>query len=413
MSHPTALPYAVIIVPTYNERPNVRRLLPILDKVLGAIKNWRVEVLIVDDSSPDGTADEVRDLQKKYHFLHLLVNKKKNGLGAAYLKGMAEVFGTMKADVAMEFDADLSHDPLKIPEFLAKLDAGADLVVGSRYMPGGSIPANWGLHRKFLSVVGNIFITVVLTSRAVHDWTTGYRAIRRSVYEAIVGEMNDRKFSGYTFQIGFLLKTLRHGFKVAEVPFHFVDRTEGVSKLGTEYIINILKYVLWTRWLEISNSRIFKLLAVGTIGFVVNFVFFRLFSAIGLGGMVRQLLLGTATGTDAVSKVLSDQGVAVVLSAEVAIVSNYLWGNFWTFADRQIHGLGKHLAAFLKINLSSVGAILIQYAAMQLGTFLIGIHTLFRIGSFDFATDNIYLVAGVLIGMIWNFTMYALVIWKK
>jgi dolichol-phosphate mannosyltransferase len=367
----------------------------------------------VDDSSPDGTADEVRDLQKKFHFLHLLVNKKKNGLGAAYLKGMAEAFGPMKADVAMEFDADLSHDPLKIPEFLAKLDAGADLVVGSRYMPGGSIPANWGLHRKFLSVVGNIFITVVLTSRAVHDWTTGYRAIRRSVYEAIVGEMNDRKFSGYTFQIGFLLKTLRHGFKVAEVPFHFVDRTEGVSKLGTEYIINILKYVLWTRWLEISNSRIFKLLAVGTIGFVVNFVFFRLFSAIGLGGMVRQLLLGTAAGTDAVSKVLSDQGVAVVLSAEVAIVSNYLWGNFWTFADRKIHGLGKHIAAFLKINLSSVGAILIQYAAMQLGTFLIGIHTLFSIGSFDFATDNIYLVVGVLIGMIWNFTMYALVIWKK
>ena len=193
-----------------------------------------MKMLIVDDSSPDGTADEVR-LLKEVSLLTLLVNEK-SPAGGAYLKGMAKAFGEMKAQVVFELDADLSHDPKKIPAFLRALDDGADMVLGSRYIAGGSIPANWGFHRKFLSVVGNWFISFVLASTAVKDWTGGYRAIRKNVYDLVHPELQGEQFSGYTFQIGFL-QALRAGFKIVEVPFHFVDRTEGESKLGTEYIM--------------------------------------------------------------------------------------------------------------------------------------------------------------------------------
>src|SRR5579859_6306258 len=162
---------AVIIIPTYNERENIQRVVPKLISIFKKVSGWNMNILVVDDSSPDGTADVVRELQEKNRQLFLLVNKKKAGLGVAYLKGMEKVFGDMKADVAFEFDADLSHDPECIPAFLEKLDAGYDMVLGSRYIPGGSIPQNWGLHRKFLSVVGNILIQIILTDFHIKDWT--------------------------------------------------------------------------------------------------------------------------------------------------------------------------------------------------------------------------------------------------
>src|SRR5688572_30066508 len=112
---------AIIIVPTYNERENIAKLVPVLDEVFSKIKHWDLHILIVDDSSPDGTADEVRQLKKKYKNLHLLLNPKKLGLGRAYLAGMNEAFYKLDADVVFEFDADFSHDPNKIPEFIKKL----------------------------------------------------------------------------------------------------------------------------------------------------------------------------------------------------------------------------------------------------------------------------------------------------
>lgn len=406
-------PVAVVVIPTYNEKPNIKRLIPLIDKVQKDIDNWDLQVLVVDDSSPDGTADAVKALQKDHKFLHLLVNKKKAGLGGAYLKGFAEAFGKLKADVVFEFDADLSHDPKKIPEFLQKIDAGADMVVGSRYITGGSIPSNWGLHRKFLSVVGNLTISAILFSRAVSDWTTGFRAIKKEVYEAVHHELEESsQFFGYTFQIGFLHKALRKGFKVAEVPFHFVDRTEGESKLGTEYIINTLKYILWVRITEIMQMRLFKFAMVGGIGFVVNTLFFNLFKFAGLWTSLANVAnLPPQHGLWAV--VLSDQAFAVVLSAELAILSNYILNNLWTFQDRKIKGFLQHLNKFWQFNLGSVGSIVIQYIIMQTSINLFGVFTLLRVAGISIPSDNLYLAIGVLVGMVWNFSVYSLVIWRK
>lgn len=404
----TSVPLAVIIVPTYNERQNIAQLIPAVAAVLESISSWKVRLLVVDDSSPDGTADEVRKLAKKYPFVDLLVNKKKSGLGGAYLKGMEKAFGDMKADVAFEFDADLSHDPKKIPAFLQAIDAGADLVLGSRYIPGGSIPSNWGLHRKFLSVFGNQIISLILWSHQVRDWTTGYRAIRREVYEAVHQELHTEQFSGYTFQIGFLHKAVRKGFKIAEVPFHFIDRTIGESKLGAEYIINTLRYILMVRIRELMAQRLFKFVVVGGIGFLVNFIFYRVFVSLGIWDAVKALLPGGGEG----NTLFSNESLAVVLGAEMAIVSNYTLNNIWTFRDRQISG-AKHIAKFLQFNLGSVGSVVIQYLTMQLAVASLGIFTVIRLLGFDITSDNFYLVAGVLLGMIWNFTVYSKVIWRK
>lgn len=407
----TGVPRAVVISPTYNERPNIQKLIPALAEVFARIKDWEMLLLVVDDSSPDGTADAVRQLQPKYPFVHLLVNKRKSGLGGAYLKGMAEAFGEMKADVVFELDADLSHDPKKIPQFLQEIDRGADMALGSRYIKGGSIPANWGLHRKFLSVFGNAIISIILTSRAVHDWTTGYRAIRRRVYESVKDSLGSERFSGYTFQIGFLHQALRAGFKVAEVPFHFVDREIGESKLGTEYIVNTFKYLLQVRFQEIVNSRIFKFLVVGSIGFVVNFLAFHLFNAWQLWTKLRGLV-GTESVPSWLGLVASDQGLAVVLGAECAIVSNYLLNNVWTFGDRRIRGW-RHLRKFGEFNAGSVGSVVIQYLTMQTSLLLFGVFAVLRLGSVTVLSDSLYLAVGVLLGMIWNFTIYSLVIWRK
>lgn len=399
---------AVIIIPTYNERPNISQLIPAIAAVLASITSWKVQVLVVDDSSPDGTADEVRSLMKKYPFVELLVNKKKSGLGGAYLKGMEQTFGPMKADVAFEFDADLSHDPKKIPAFLQAIDGGADMVLGSRYIPGGSIPSNWGLHRKFLSVGGNLLIALILGSNAVRDWTGGYRAIRKEVYEAVKSELQGEQFSGYTFQIGFLHKAVRKGFKIAEVPFHFIDRTVGESKLGAEYIINTLRYIIMVRIRELMKLRLFKFVMVGGIGFLVNFVFYRVFVALGVGAAA---LTALPEGSP-VASFISNESLAVVLGAEMAIISNYILNNFWTFKDRQIAG-AQHIGKFLTFNLGSVGSVVIQYITMQAMVATFGIFTVLNLLGFAITSDNFYLVLGVLLGMVWNFTVYSKIIWRK
>lgn len=405
-------PLAVIISPTYNERPNIKKLIPILDAVFKGVKNWRLKLLVVDDSSPDGTADEVKKLQKQYRFVELLLNKEKAGLGGAYLRGMEYAFGEMKADVVFEIDADLSHDPKKIPEFLEHLDSGSDMVLGSRYIPGGSIPSNWGLHRKFLSVFGNFVIQMVFMTNKIKDWTGGFRAIRREVYEAVVPELQTEQFSGYTFQIGFLHKAYRRGYKISEVPFHFVDRTEGVSKLGPEYLINILRYIFWVRLLELLNNRLVKFVMVGGFGFLVNLVAYHLYKYLQLWTGVSSLI-GWSSESGWASTVFSNEGFAVALGAETAIVSNYIWSNMWTFADRKIKGISKHLNKFLQFNLGSVGSVVIQYIVMQLAVRMIGVFTMFTLLGIAVTSDNLYLVIGVLIGMIWNFSIYSLVIWRK
>jgi len=380
---------AIVIVPTYNESKNIPRVIPALFEVFKKVANWDMHVLVVDDNSPDKTYDVVKNLQKKYPRLHLLVKAKKAGLGAAYLAGMDQAFHDLKADVVFEFDADLSHDPTKIPEFIHKIDAGYDMVLGSRYIPGGSIPEDWGWNRKFLSIVGNLVIMFVFTDFSIRDWTSGYRAITKKVYQAVLPQLQGERFQGYTFQVVFLYNAVRSGFKITEVPYHFADRTEGVSKIGPEYIKNNLIFIFKVRIQEIINHRIFKFAFVGGIGALVQ-----------LGSLMLW------------RKAFPYQ-LAFFLAIETAIVSNFLWNNLWTFSDRRL-ALPQVPAKFLQFNLASAGSIVIQQAIALIGEFAIGLFTLFTLPIINLKVDTgtIYAVVGILIGMFWNFFAYSKFIWK-
>ncbi len=385
---------AIVIIPTYNEKGNITKTVEALADVFKTIKKWQMKVLVVDDSSPDGTSLVVKDLQKKLSFLELLVNKKKSGLGGAYLSGMNYAFNKLGADLVFEFDADLSHDPQKIPQFLAKIDQGNDFVLGSRYIKGGSIPENWGFHRKFLSVVGNLFINFLMLDFSIRDWTTGYRAIKKEVYESVEKEMHDGMFSGYTFQIGFLHKALRKKFKITEVPFQFVDRVIGKSKIGPEYIKNTLLYLMRVRIKEILEMRVVKFAIVGAFGAATQLLTLYFW---------RMLFSSEKSFV-----------IANFLSIETAVVANFILSNMWTFKDRKLKTSQIPLS-FLTFNLSSAGSILIQTLIAIFTANVIGLKPVFTLPILNKVIDTgiISAVIGIFVGMFWNFFAYNTFVWKK
>lgn len=392
---------AVVIIPTYNERGNIEKAIDTLHGVFSKIKDWDMHVLVVDDTSPDKTYEVVAEYEKKHKDVHLLINKKKSGLGGAYIAGMKKAFGELKADAVFEFDADLSHDATKIPLFLKSLDAGNDMVLGSRYIPGGSMPKDWGLHRKILSVGANILIMIVFADFKIRDWTSGFRAITKKVFDAVSPELDSSQFSGYTFQIGFLYHAQRKGFKIdPNIAYHFVDREIGQSKVGPEYIKNTLLFIFQMRIQELLRMKFFKFALVGGLGAAIQFIGLEVFRAVLPEFTVLQYI--------------TDYLTAVFLSIEVAILSNFILNNAWTFAQEKIQA-AQYLPKFLQFNLASAGSILIQLIVNFIGEHAIGLFSLFTVPVAGFVVDtgHIYLAIGILLGMIWNFFAYTTFIWKK
>lgn len=396
------MPKAIIIIPTYNEALAITPTLEAVFDVLNTVKNWDTGVLVVDDTSPDKTYEVVEKLKTRFPKLHLLINKTKAGLGGAYLKGMEHTFGTLKADVAFEFDADLSHDPTKIPSMLAKIDEGYDLVLGSRYVPGGGTPEDWGWHRTLLSKLGNLTTQVILGNFSVKDWTAGYRAITKRVYDKISPEMYSERFAGYTFQIGFLHKTVKAGFKVAEVPYHFKNRVVGTSKIGPEYIKNTLLYLLKVRTQEIMAMRLFKFVVVGGATAVLQLVTLSIF---------RALLAGQ---NEPVLGIFTPYSIATFFAIEMAVVTNFTLSNLWTFADLTL-SWAQVPGKFIQFNLASAGSILIQMLVAFISERLIGLHPLFVLPVINKQIDSgmIFAIVGILIGMFWNFFAYTKIVWRK
>jgi len=370
---------AIVIIPTYNEKGNIERIIPAVEEAFKNVKNYDTGILIVDDSSPDGTGEIVKDLMKQYDNLHLLVGQKK-GLGAAYLHGMTYAVNELNADVMFEMDADFFHDPKKIPDFLAKIDEGNDFVIGTRYSRGGSIPANWGIHRKIMSVWGNLLIRMILMRFNIHDWTGGYRAIRKEVFLKEKEKLT--AFSGYTFQVGSLLSAVHDGFKVAEVPFSATDRTMGKSKIpGIETIIKTLYFVITARIKELVFGPFGKFLVVGGTGFLIQAVILRVM--VGIFNI--------------------DPTISNLTGAVVAIFSNYNLNNYWTFRTERVKNIGQYVWKLLNFYATSaIGVIFIQTLIILLGDQLFGKKYYF-----------LYFIVGTAILLIYNFTVYRLIIWRK
>lgn len=371
---------AIIILPTYNEKGNIEKIIPVLiEEVFSKIETWDMRILVADDTSPDGTAEIVKDMMKKYKQVYLLEGPKQ-GLGAAYIRAMDYAIKELDADVVFEMDADFFHDPKKIPEFLKKIDDGYDFVVGTRYSAGGSIPSNWAPKRKFYSIIGNLVVRIIFTRFSIHDWTGGYRAIKKEVF---LKEKNKLAiFKGYRFQVGFLHTAVQDGFKIAEVPFQAKDRTTGTSKMeGAETIIDTLQYVVSARIKELMFGKFGKFLVVGGVGFIVN-------------ALVLELLVKFADWHPA---------GANLVGAAFAIFSNYNFNNLWTFKEQKSASLTSYLTRLVGFYASSsFGVIFIQTGTIFVGTHVIGEQYYF-----------IYFIFGTGLLLIWNFTMYSKFIWKK
>ena len=216
---------ATVCLPTYNERENVERM-------VRALVAHGVRVLVVDDNSPDGTGEIADGLAAELEEVEVLHRERKEGLGPAYLAGFRRALAD-GAELVLEMDCDFSHDPADVPRLVAAVASGADLVLGSRYVPGGSIP-NWGLVRRLISRGGCIYAQLWLQTR-VRDLTGGFKCYRRAVLESIDLAAIDSK--GYAFQIETTYRTLRKGFSVVEVPITFVDREEGGSKMSRAIVL--------------------------------------------------------------------------------------------------------------------------------------------------------------------------------
>ena len=215
----------LIIIPTYNELDNLPRLLP---EVLS--KNEGIDVLIVDDNSPDGTAAFVENEMKNNSRIHLIKRESKQGLGTAYITGFKYALKN-NFDLIFEMDADFSHDPKEIPRFLDETK-NSDVILGSRYINGVNV-INWPLRRLLLSSFANLY-TRVITGLPVHDSTGGYKCFRRDVLEAI--DLDRVTSNGYAFQIEMTFKAWKKGFKVKEIPIIFVDRVKGKSKMSRKIV---------------------------------------------------------------------------------------------------------------------------------------------------------------------------------
>ncbi len=224
---------AIVVIPTYNERDNIERLAA---QVLA--QHDGIEVLIVDDNSPDGTGAIVDRMVAANPRLHVMHRPGKLGLGSAYREGFKSAMD-MGADYIVEMDADFSHDPAMLPVFFEKIKS-CDLVIGSRYLNGVSV-VNWPIRRLMLSCFANVY-TRAVTGLRISDCTGGFKCFRREVLEAI--DLNSVKSDGYSFQIEMNYRCCEKGFRVAEIPIIFIDRHAGTSKMSKK-IVREAVMIVW------------------------------------------------------------------------------------------------------------------------------------------------------------------------
>lgn len=243
----------IILLPTFNEEENIEILLVDIFFYIKKMKKWRIEVLVIDSQSNDKTQEIVGNLQNIFSNLHIL-QVKKEGLGKAYMNGYRYALKHFAPFAFIQMDADLSHEPKEIPHFLKSLEKGADLVIGSRYIKGGSVPHEWAMHRKVFSKIGNYVVRLGIFDLAITDWTSGYRAIRSQIIKQLPKQIEE--YAGYIFMIATLHHIRMQHAAIKEIPIKFQNRHGGFSKLpASKYIYEVLKFVILHSPLAMTFQR--------------------------------------------------------------------------------------------------------------------------------------------------------------
>ena len=342
IAEPVKIPlsgFVSIIIPTYNETDNI---VPLVERIHTAMGGRPYEVLFVDDDSKDSTAQNVTSLATKYP-VSVLVRKGKRGLATAILDGLNYI----KGDFVVVMDADLQHPPEVLPGLVRELDAGHDLVVASRYIPGGGCQG-WKLSRRIISL-GAIAIAHVFLpgTRDCSDPMSGFFAFRRKVVQ-------NARLNPQGYKILLEIELMGNWESVAEVPFVFVTRTRGESKLSAKTQKEYLKHVYSLMHRKGEDIRFLKFLAVGASGIIVNE---------GLLFLLKEFA-GLALA------------VASPIAIEASIISNFLLNDTFTFRDRRTAGAGPFFGRLGKFNLVSLIGAAVNYSIFLLLTSVFGIHYL-------------------------------------
>lgn len=402
-------PVAVVVVPTFNEAGTIVHLIShLLDLTFPGIENWNCKLLIVDGRSPDNTASLVQEKLKSYANLDLLVEEKKEGIGAAYVKGFRRAMEKHNADIVIEFDGDFQHPPETIGTMLAKIEKGADYVLGSRRIKGGSYPKGWGFKRLLFSKAGGLLIRFILffptrTFFKVTDPTTGLKASRVGgfVDQLDLDHIYSRRFG---YKIEFLYRMIRLNAMVIEIPLKFQTRDAGESKITSQTPGDIFRTAILLRIKDPVTKKFLKFVVVGTSGFIINLLALELFRKTSF---IQNLALLFERYSDVwgISVLSRKSAWAAGFAAEIAIISNFLLNNFWTFSLNKITNVIRFFVKFFQFNLTSCGAIVIQFFVVGFAVLILGDTSLVRTVTLAFAV--IFLIIP------YNWTIYNKIIWRK
>ncbi len=367
----------VIIMPSYNEAKNMGRMIKeLFTNEFPKIKKAEMHLLVVDDNSPDGTGEIVKEAMEKHNNLHLITGEKE-GLGMAYIRGMKYAMKKLNADAVMEMDSDFQHPPAFVAPMVEAYLEGADYAIGSRYIPGGSIPKEWSFFRKAISYFGNLFIRIVLVKPKLHDLTTGFRLTKVKGVLDKVDLDNLMEPHRFAYKVDLLYQSVKNAKKVVEVPLKFAPRKQEKSKFDSKEMIATFKVAII---LGIKDKqRFIKFGTVGFTGYVVNASTLWLFT--------KQQLPGP---------------LAWAFSTELAIINNFIFNNIWTFKSEKIQGFKRLLLKFFQFNLTSMGALIIQTTAGSVSDHFFGVQ--YRQLALPFIV--------VFMVLPYNYFMYNAVIWK-
>jgi len=351
------------VLPTFNEEGNIEKVIKKIFESEDEQNTHKFSVLVVDDNSEDRTQSIVLRLIESNDNIHL-ISGEKNGLGEAYKRGFNHAIEILNADLIFQMDSDGQHDPSLIPNFIKEIDGGKDVVIGSRFVEGGSTP-DFSLSRLLISRVGNLLVRYVGGITHIKDCTSGFRAIRASYLREV--DFSYLSTKGYSFQSSLICDLSWRGAKISEIPIEFTSRESGDSKLALEdqieFLINIPK-----------------------LGFR-NLKDFIKYSLVGLSGVVVNLGLYTLlTRYYEVSEVF-----APIISIETALISNFILNNFWTFGRRS--NKSRIRVKFLKFHLVSGLAAVINYAVFLLLFLYFGVFDIFaNLIGISFAAIANYLI---------------------
>jgi len=368
----------VNLISTYCEKEIIGEMIEYLDELAKKLPKYEFLTLVADSHSPDGTGQIVKKMMKIRKNLHLLETPR--GLGISLIQGYQYAMKELKADIVIPNDADFQWHPKYIPQMLEKIEEGYDVVVPSRHAPGGK--DNFGTFRKLTHFISNTLINYYWGGiREVKDLAGNFKAIRvKGVLEKINFDKLDVK--GFVIQSTVIYELSKTGAKFCEIPAIYGERRAGETKVGFsfQFIKDVIETVLNATKIRIERSAQFiRFAIVGFIGFIINALGLEIFYRLGL-----------------------PPGPAAALGAEMAIISNFILNNFWTFAQKKITEPGRIVFKFFQFNLTSLGAVVIQGVVVGLLAFLFGDQW-----------RQIYLVMAVGFFVIpYNYFMYTAFIWK-